>query len=130
MTDSKAVATATYADTIITAVGNGEAGFVADGGSASGTKLNQPLYIGGTWNHRVRKVFAVAAAVPPPIPVADLYGEIRLPVTVPRREEFDLGARVHNRGPAIAGGEHITVVLTLADGLESTQENNGRRLTR
>ncbi|MFI9255528.1 hypothetical protein [Streptomyces sp. NPDC053069] len=67
MTSSKAVAPATYANgTMITAVGNGEAGFVADGGSASGTKLNQPrgltvdregnLHIVDRSNNRVRKV--------------------------------------------------------------------------
>ncbi|MGW3208645.1 NHL domain-containing protein [Streptomyces sp. NPDC001135] len=125
---------------ITTAAGTGIAGYVADGGPAVGERLYYPygvavapsgdLYIGDAANHRVRKVFAAATVTPPPPPIADLYGEVILPVTVPRRQEFDLGARVHNRGPAIASGEHITVVLTLADGLESAQENNGRRLTR
>ncbi|MEU6603266.1 hypothetical protein ABZ944_40360, partial [Streptomyces flaveolus] len=59
--------TATYPDgTIITAAGNGEAGFVVDGGPAVGTKLYNPygvavdregyLYIADVSNHRVRKV--------------------------------------------------------------------------
>ncbi|MEU1465501.1 NHL repeat-containing protein [Streptomyces sp. NPDC005727] len=125
---------------ITTVAGNGVAGYIADGGPAVGQQLYYPygvavaptgdLYIGDSANHRVRKVFAAATMTPPPPPVADLYGELVLPVMVPRRQEFDLGARIHNRGPAIASGEHITVVLTLADGLESARENNGRRLTR
>ncbi|MEU1409614.1 NHL repeat-containing protein, partial [Streptomyces sp. NPDC005728] len=125
---------------ITTVAGTGIAGYVADGGPATGERLYEPdglfvapsgdLYIADRYNHRVRKVCGVAAAVPLALPVSDLYGEVVLPVMVPRRQEFDLGARVHNRGPAIASGEHITVVLTLADGLESAQENNGRRLTR
>ncbi|MFF9410829.1 NHL repeat-containing protein [Streptomyces anandii] len=125
---------------ITTVAGNGIAGYIADGGPAVGQQLYYPygvavapsgdLYIGDSANHRVRKVFAAASMTPPPPPIADLYGELVLPVTVPRRQEFDLGARIHNRGPAIASGEHITVVLTLADGLESARETNGRRLTR
>ncbi|MEV7817573.1 NHL repeat-containing protein [Streptomyces flaveolus] len=125
---------------ITTVAGNGVNGYVADGGPAVGERLYYPysvavapsgdLYIGDSHNHRVRKVFKAAAVTPPPPPIADLYGELVLPVAIPRRQDFDLGARVHNRGPAIASGEHITVVLTLADGLESSQEANGRRLTR
>ncbi|MFF8868320.1 hypothetical protein ACF08B_40545, partial [Streptomyces sp. NPDC015139] len=125
---------------ITTVAGNGVAGYIADGGPAVGQQLyysygvavapSGDLYIADASNHRVRKVFAAATMTPPPPPVADLYGELVLPVMVPRRQEFDLGARVHNRGPAIASGEHITVVITLADGLESARENNGRRLTR
>ncbi|MEU6273045.1 NHL repeat-containing protein [Streptomyces populi] len=125
---------------ITTVAGNGIAGYVADGGPAVGQQLYYPysvavapsgdLYIGDNSNHRVRKVVGAATVTPPPPPIADLYGELVLPVMVPRRQEFDLGARVHNRGPAIASGEQITVVLTLADGLESARENNGRRLTR
>ncbi|MEW2513814.1 NHL repeat-containing protein [Streptomyces sp. NPDC046870] len=125
---------------ITTAAGNGVAGYLADGGPAVGEKLYYPysvavapsgdLYIGDSHNHRVRKVFGAAAVSPPPPPVADLYGEVVLPVAVTRGLDFEIGARIHNRGPAIASGEHITVVLTLADGLESSQENNGRRLTR
>ncbi|MER6434252.1 NHL repeat-containing protein [Streptomyces sp900105245] len=125
---------------VTTVAGNGIAGYVADGGPAVGQQLYYPysvavapsgdLYIGDNNNHRVRKVIGAATVTPPPPPIADLYGELVLPVMVPRRQEFDLGARVHNRGPAIASGEHITVVLTLADGLESARENNGRRLTR
>ncbi|WP_236053940.1 NHL repeat-containing protein [Streptomyces musisoli] len=125
---------------VTTVAGNGVAGYVADGGPAVGQQLYYPygvavapsgdLYIADNSNHRVRKVFAAAAVTPPAPPVADLYGEVILPVMVPRRQEFDLGARIHNRGPAIASGEQITVVLTLADGLESARENNGRRLTR
>ncbi|MEU9412359.1 hypothetical protein ACGF5O_44835, partial [Streptomyces sp. NPDC048291] len=128
-------------DGIITTVaGTGVAGYVADGGPAVGERLYFPcsvavapsgdLYIADFSNHRVRKVFGVATVTPPRPPVADLYGEVVLPAVVPRGQEFGLGARVHNRGPAIAGGEHVTVVLTLADGLESTSGNNGRRLTR
>ncbi|MET7435165.1 MULTISPECIES: hypothetical protein [Streptomyces] len=60
-------ATAAFPDgTIITAAGNGEAGFVVDGGPAVGTKLQYPygvavdregnLYIADQNNHRVRKV--------------------------------------------------------------------------
>ncbi|MFF8868394.1 NHL repeat-containing protein [Streptomyces sp. NPDC015139] len=125
---------------ITTIAGDGIAGYIADGEPAAGQQLYYPagvavapsgdLYIADSSNHRVRKVLAAATMTPPPPPVADLYGELVLPVMVPRRQEFDLGARVHNRGPAIASGEHITVVLTLADGLESARENNGRRLTR
>ncbi|MGW5658442.1 NHL repeat-containing protein [Streptomyces humi] len=125
---------------ITTVAGNGIAGYIADGGPAVGQQLYYPygvavapsgdLYIADGSNHRVRKVFAAASMTPPAPPIADLYGEVVLPVTVPRRQEFDLGARVHNRGPAIASGEQITVVLTLADGLESARESNGRRLTR
>ncbi|WP_406429997.1 NHL repeat-containing protein [Streptomyces sp. NBC_00631] len=126
--------------TITTVAGTGVAGYIADGGPAVGQQLYYPygvavapsgdLYIADGSNQRVRKVFAAATITPPPPPIADLYGELVLPVMVPRRQEFDLGARIHNRGPAIASGEHITVVLTLADGLESARENNGRRLTR
>ncbi|MFI9255530.1 Teneurin-2, partial [Streptomyces sp. NPDC053069] len=67
MTTSRTGATAAFPDgTIITAAGNGEAGFVVDGGPAVGTKLYNPngvavdgagnLYIADVSNHRVRKV--------------------------------------------------------------------------
>ncbi|MFG2960838.1 Teneurin-2, partial [Streptomyces sp. NPDC048291] len=67
MTTSAVAATAAYPDgTIVTAAGNGEAGFVSDGGPAAGTKLHSPLdvavdgagnlYIADMDNHRVRKV--------------------------------------------------------------------------
>ncbi|MFF8868321.1 SBBP repeat-containing protein, partial [Streptomyces sp. NPDC015139] len=64
---STSPATAAFPDgTIITAAGNGQGGFVVDGGPAAGTKLYNPygvavdgagnLYIADTSNHRVRKV--------------------------------------------------------------------------
>ncbi|MEU1409662.1 NHL repeat-containing protein, partial [Streptomyces sp. NPDC005728] len=95
---------------ITTVAGNGVAGYVTDGGPAVGERLYYPygvavapsgdLYIGDGSNQRVRKVFAAVTVTPPPPPISDLYGEVVLPVMVPRRQEFDLGARVHNRGPA------------------------------
>ncbi|QEV16859.1 NHL repeat-containing protein [Streptomyces alboniger] len=128
-------------DGIITTVaGNGTAGYVDDGGPAAGTRLYHPwgialdrsgnLYIADSHNHRVRGVTAVAQMTPPPPPAADLYGEVVSPYRVQRGQEFDLGARIRNRGPNSADGRYVTVVLTLADGLEGGPGTTGRRLTR
>ncbi|MEU4040021.1 NHL repeat-containing protein [Streptomyces collinus] len=128
-------------DGIITTIaGDGAAGAADDGAPAMNTHLHDPvavavapsgdLYIGDVSNYRVYKVVGASAVVPPVPPIADLYGRYVLPVTAPRGQEFELGATIHNRGPAIASGEDITVVLTLADGLECAHHSNGRRLTR
>ncbi|MGW2367126.1 NHL repeat-containing protein [Streptomyces sp. NPDC001667] len=129
------------ADGIITTVaGDGVAGYVADGGPAVGTRLYGPigvgvdtagsLYIADYSNHRVRKVYGAATVVPPTPPAADLYGEVVHPVSVPRGQEFDLGARIRSRGPATVDGGDVTVVLTLAEGLLGGPGASGRRLTR
>ncbi|MEU2870421.1 NHL repeat-containing protein [Streptomyces olivoreticuli] len=129
------------ADGIITTVaGDGVAGYVADGGPAVGTRLYGPigvavdtagsLYIADYSNHRVRKVYGAAAVVPPTPPAADLYGEVVHPASVPRGQEFDLGARIRSRGPATVDGGDVTVVLTLAEGLVGGPGTSGRRLTR
>ncbi|WKK22294.1 NHL repeat-containing protein [Streptomyces olivoreticuli] len=129
------------ADGIITTVaGDGVAGYVADGGPAVGTRLYGPigvavdtagsLYIADHSNHRVRKVYGAATVVPPTPPAADLYGEVVHPVSVPRGQEFDLGARIRSRGPATVDGGDVTVVLTLAEGLLGGPGTSGRRLTR
>ncbi|MER6433667.1 NHL repeat-containing protein [Streptomyces sp900105245] len=125
---------------ITTMAGDGVAGAAVDSAPAMNTHLYSPivvavapsgdLYIGDVGSYYVYKVVGASAVVPPAPPVADLYGKYVLPVTAPRGQQFELGATVHNRGPAIASGEDITVVLTLADGLESAQHSNGRRLTR
>lgn len=125
---------------ITTMAGDGVAGAAVDGAPAMNTHLYSPvvvavapsgdLYIGDVGSYYVYKVVGASAVVPPAPPVADLYGKYVLPVTAPRGEEFELGARIHNRGPAIVSGEDVTVVLTLADGLECAQHSNGRRLTR
>ncbi len=128
-------------DGIITTVaGNGTAGYVDDGGPAAGTRLFYPysialdrggnLYIADCNNHRVRGVTAVAQMTPPPPPTADLYGEVISPYRVQRDQEFDLGARIRNRGPNPADGQYVTVVLNLADGLVGGPGTSGRRLTR
>ncbi|MFF5125846.1 hypothetical protein ACFY41_02735 [Streptomyces syringium] len=128
-------------DGIITTVaGNGTAGYVDDGGPAAGTRLFYPsglaldrsgnLYIGDANNHRVRGVTRVAQMTPPLPPAADLYGEVVSPYRVQRGQEFDIGARIRNRGPNTADGQHVTVVLTLADGLVGGPGTTGRRLTR
>ncbi|WP_050502003.1 hypothetical protein, partial [Streptomyces monomycini] len=120
--------------------GNGQAGYVDDGGPAAGTRLYHPygialdragnLYIADSHNHRVRGVTAVAQMTPPPPPAADLYGEVVSPYRVQREQEFDLGARIRNRGPNPADGQYVTVVLNLADGLVGGPGTSGRRLTR
>ncbi|MEU5418492.1 hypothetical protein ACFY1P_11220 [Streptomyces sp. NPDC001407] len=125
---------------ITTVAGNGVAGYGTDGGPAVGTQLYYPLglalapdgglYIGDRHNHRVRKVYGAAAVVPPTPPQADLYGEVVHPASVPRGQEFDLGARIRNRGPATVDGGDVTVVLTLAEGLLGGPGTSGRRLTR
>ncbi|MFH8409244.1 NHL repeat-containing protein [Streptomyces sp. NPDC018019] len=128
-------------DGIITTVaGNGTAGYVDDGGPAAGTRLYYPsglaldragnLYVADLHNHRVRGVTAVAQMTPPPPPTADLYGEVVSPYRVQRGQEFDLGARIRNRGPNPADGQSVTVVLSLADGLAGGPGAEGRRLTR
>uniref|UniRef100_A0AAU2V0E3 Uncharacterized protein n=1 Tax=Streptomyces sp. NBC_00003 TaxID=2903608 RepID=A0AAU2V0E3_9ACTN len=111
-----------------------------DGGPAAGTRLFYPfgvaldragnLYIADGHNHRVRGVTSVARMTPPPPPSADLYGEVVNPYRVQRDQEFDLGARIRSRGPNPADGQHVTVVLTLADGLSGGPGTTGRRLTR
>jgi sugar lactone lactonase YvrE len=128
-------------DGIITTVaGNGTAGYVDDGGPAATTRIYQPqgvaldragnLYIADYSNQRVRGVTGVAKMTPPVPPAADLYGEVVSPYRVQRGQEFGLGARIGNRGPNSADGQHVTVVLTLADGLVGGPGTSGRRLTR
>ncbi|GGR31416.1 NHL repeat-containing protein [Streptomyces netropsis] len=128
-------------DGIITTVaGNGTAGYVDDGGPAAGTRVYYPagvaldragnLYTADQYNHRVRGVTAVAQMTPPLPPAADLYGEVVSPLRVQRGQEFDLGARIRNRGPNPADGQHVTVVLNLAEGLVGGPGTTGRRLTR
>ncbi|OKI05427.1 hypothetical protein A6A06_09755 [Streptomyces sp. CB02923] len=128
-------------DGIITTVaGNGTAGYVDDGGPAVGTRLYHPfglaldragnLYVADYNNHRIRGVTGVASMTPPPPPNADLYGEVVSPYRVQRGQEFDLGARVANRGPNAADGGLVSVVLTLADGLVGGPGTSGRRLSR
>ncbi|GGR31424.1 NHL repeat-containing protein [Streptomyces netropsis] len=128
-------------DGIITTVaGNGTAGYVDDGGPAAGTRIYFPqgvaldragnLYIADYNNHRVRGVTGVAQLTPPLPPAADLHGDVVSPYRVQRGEEFDVGARVGNRGPNPADGRYVTVVLTLADGLLGGPGTTGRRLTR
>ncbi|MEV6670410.1 NHL repeat-containing protein [Streptomyces sp. NPDC051162] len=128
-------------DGIITTVaGNGIAGYVDDGGPAVATRIYNPygvaldgagnLYIGDASNQRVRGVTHVARMTPPPPPAADLYGEVVNPFTTPRGREFDLGARIKNRGPNPADGQYVTVVLTLADGLVGGPGTTGQRLSR
>ncbi|GAA0366997.1 NHL repeat-containing protein [Streptomyces blastmyceticus] len=128
-------------DGIITTVaGNGTGGYVDDGGPAAGTRIYNPtgvaldragnLYIADYSNHRIRGVTRVAQMTPPLPPAADLYGEVVSPYRVQRGQEFDLGARIANRGPNTADGQHVTVVLTLADGLLGGPGTTGRRLTR
>ncbi|GHC84167.1 NHL repeat-containing protein [Streptomyces flavofungini] len=126
--------------TITTVAGNGTAGYVDDGGPAATTRIYQPqgvaldragnLYIADYSNHRVRGVTGVAQMTPPLPPAADLYGEVVSPYRVQRGQEFDLGARIRNRGPNPANGQFVTVVLTLADGLVGGPGTTGRRLTR
>ncbi|MFE0062741.1 hypothetical protein [Streptomyces sp. NPDC059003] len=129
------------ADGLITTVaGTGTGGYVDDGGPAMTTRLYHPvgvaldragnLYIADLSNQRVRGVTAVADMKPPPPPSADLYGEVINPYTVPRGQQFDLGARIRNRGPNPADGQYVTVVLTLAEGLTGPPGSTGRRLSR
>ncbi|MGI5526075.1 SMP-30/gluconolactonase/LRE family protein [Streptomyces syringium] len=125
---------------ITTVAGNGTAGYVDDGGPAAGTRIYQPqgvaldragnLYIADYANHRVRGVTGVAQMTPPPPPAADVYGEVVSPYKVQRGQEFDLGARIRNRGPNTVDGRYVTVVLTLADGLSGGPGATGGRLTR
>ncbi|GAA4888175.1 hypothetical protein ACFPM3_18300 [Streptomyces coeruleoprunus] len=125
---------------ITTVAGTGTAGYVADGGPAAGTRVYYPhgvavdgsgsLYIGDGYNHRVRRVYGVTAVVPPTPPMADLYGEIVAPASVPRGQEFDLGARIRSRGPATVDGMLITVVLNLPYGLVDASGGTDRRLSR
>ncbi|MBB5118226.1 NHL repeat-containing protein [Streptomyces eurocidicus] len=128
-------------DGIITTIaGNGTAGYVDDGGPAAGTRLYYPygialdragnLYIADQSNQRIRGVTGVAQMTPPLPPAADLYGEVVSPYRVQRGQEFDLGARIRSRGPNPADGQHVTVVLTLADGLVGGPGSTGQRLTR
>ncbi|MFJ9597911.1 hypothetical protein ACIRS3_34845, partial [Streptomyces virginiae] len=138
--DNHRVRKVTRGGIITTVAGTGVAGEGAEGIAAVEAQLYLPwgvivapsgdLYFSDRSNNRVRKVCKVAAVTPLPPPVADLYGEVVHPVVVPHGQEFDLGARIRNRGPATADGQDITVVLTLADGLESVYAANGPRLTR
>ncbi|WP_244308496.1 hypothetical protein [Streptomyces monomycini] len=129
------------ADGIITTIaGTGTAGYVDDGGPAISTRLYNPrgvaldragnLYIADGSNARVRGVTSVATMTPPPPPTADLYGEVVSSPSVQTGHEFDLGARIKNRGPHPADGQYVTVVLTLADGLRGPAGTTGQRLTR
>ncbi|MFI9240396.1 SMP-30/gluconolactonase/LRE family protein [Streptomyces sp. NPDC053079] len=129
------------ADGIITTIaGNGTAGYVDDGGPAAGTRVFYPsgvaldragnLYIADANNHRIRGVTGVAQMTPPLPPAADLYGEVVSPYRAQRGQEFDLGARIRSRGPNPADGQHVTVVLTLPEGLVGGPGTTGRRLTR
>ncbi|MEU7204218.1 hypothetical protein, partial [Streptomyces sp. NPDC045470] len=123
-----------------TVAGNGTAGYVDDGGPAIATRLYQPrsvaldragnLYIADASNNRVRGVTSVATMTPPPPPAADLYGEVVSSPSVQTGQEFDLGARIKNRGPNPADGQYVTVVLTLADGLRGPAGTTGQRLSR
>ncbi|MFH8751700.1 hypothetical protein ACH4GK_03830 [Streptomyces rimosus] len=125
---------------ISTVAGNGTAGYVDDGGPAIATRLYQPrsialdragnLYLADASNNRVRGVTSVATMTPPPPPAADLYGEIVSSPSVQTGQEFDLGARIKNRGPNPADGQYVTVVLTLADGLRGPAGTTGSRLSR
>ncbi|MFF1377448.1 hypothetical protein [Streptomyces sp. NPDC058308] len=112
---------------VTTVAGTGTAGYVADGGPAAGTHLYHPhgvavdrsgsLFIADGYNHRIRRVYGVATVVPATPPVADLYGKVLAPASVPRGQEFDLGAQVRSRGPAVVDGDLVTVVLNLPYGL-------------
>ncbi|WP_433397386.1 hypothetical protein [Streptomyces sp. CA-146814] len=135
-TDNHRVRKVTPDGIINTIAGNGHGGYNGDGAEAVHISLHEPvavalapsgdLYIADRANHRVRKLVGASSLHPPTPPAADLYGKFVLPVTAPRGEEFEIGARVHNRGPATADGQDVTVVLTLAGGLKSTQADNGR----
>ncbi|MFE2041242.1 hypothetical protein ACFXAZ_09975 [Streptomyces sp. NPDC059477] len=120
---------------ITTVAGNGTAGYEGEGVPATSARLYSPyglaldragnLYISDTYNHRVRGVSSVATMAPPPLPSADLYGEVVSVPSVHRGQEFDLGARVKNRGPNPADGKDVTVVLTLADALRGPAGTTG-----
>ncbi|MER6916045.1 hypothetical protein ABT354_30600 [Streptomyces sp. NPDC000594] len=125
---------------ITTVAGNGVAGYGGDGGPAALARLYSPsgvaldaagnLYIGDRDNRRVRGVSSVATMAPPPLPSADLYGEVVSVPSVHRGQEFDLGARIKNRGPKTADGKDVTVVLTLAEALRGPAGTTGRQLSR
>jgi DNA-binding beta-propeller fold protein YncE len=61
------------AQIITTVAGNGVAGYSGDGGAAGGAQLNNPfgvavdgagnLFIGDTWNHRIRRVDGVTGII-------------------------------------------------------------------
>ncbi|MGW7557780.1 hypothetical protein, partial [Streptomyces rimosus] len=123
-----------------TVAGNGTAGYVDDGGPAISTRLYYPrgvaldragnLYIADGSNNRVRGITSVATMTPPPPPTADLYGEVVSSPSAQTGQEFNLGARIKNRGPNPADGQYVTVVLTLADGLRGPADTTGSRLSR
>ncbi|MFE9424037.1 NHL repeat-containing protein [Kitasatospora sp. NPDC006697] len=125
---------------ITTVAGNGASGYGSDGGPAISTSLYYPtgvaldavgdLYVADSYNHRVRGVSAVADMAPPAQPAADLYGESVHPSAVQRGQQFDLGARIRNRGPNPVDGQYVTVVLTLPDGLVGGPGSDGQRLSR
>ncbi|GHC84162.1 NHL repeat-containing protein [Streptomyces flavofungini] len=125
---------------LTTVAGNSNAGYGGDGHQATAGQLYYPLgvavsdlgdlYIADCWNNRIRKVTGVARVVRPTPPPADLYGEVVRPHSARRGQEFDLGARIRNRGPNTVAGRDVTVVLTLADGLEPGTGSTGRRLAR
>ncbi|MFD0417948.1 NHL repeat-containing protein [Streptomyces sp. NPDC127108] len=124
---------------LTTVAGKGSGGYGGDGLQAVAGQVYHPrgvaldgqgnLYLADHSNHRVRKVTGVARAATPPPPAADLYGDVVRPHSVQQSREFDLGARIKNRGPNPVGGQDVTVVLTLADGLTGGP-GTGRRLTR
>ncbi|MFH8594925.1 NHL repeat-containing protein [Streptomyces rimosus] len=126
--------------TVITLAGNGTGGYERDDVPADTTTLYFPttlalnyagdLYVADGGNQRIRKIVGATRYDPAAPAVADLFGEVVSPHTVQRGQEFDLGARIKNRGPSTVDGQQVTVVLTLADGLAGGPGSTGQRLTR
>ncbi|MEU2510791.1 hypothetical protein, partial [Streptomyces syringium] len=139
-TNNNRVRTVSPDGIITTIAGNGTTENTEDNVPATSTSLNRPngvsvdragnLYIAENYGHRVRGVTGVARMAPALTPAADLYGEVVSPFRVQRGQEFDLGARIRNRGPNPADGQYVTVVLTLAEGLVGGPGTTGRRLAR
>ncbi|GCD39279.1 serine/threonine-protein kinase PknD [Streptomyces chrestomyceticus JCM 4735] len=126
--------------TIVTLAGTGTGGYEGDGVPADTTTLYFPttlalddagdLYVADGGNQRIRKIVGATRYDPAAPAVADLFGEVVSPHTVQRGQQFDLGARIKNRGPSTVDGQQVTVVLTLADGLVGGPGTTGPRLTR
>ncbi|GCD47380.1 NHL repeat-containing protein [Streptomyces paromomycinus] len=126
--------------TVVTIAGNGTGGYEGDEVPADSTTLYFPttlalddagdLYVADGGNQRIRKIVGATRYDPAAPAVADLFGEVVSPHTVQRGRQFDLGARIRNRGPATVDGQQVTVVLTLADGLAGGPGTTGPRLTR